>query len=119
MARLQDHLDSALNAHLLAQQHPNERLKLVHRLHHRFTDIKPEGDTAIKLAGGPATLAEAEPPPPATPDLPLIPRVNVRYRHHAKHLSSKHQEAHLIHDTSTSSLTDRRELLIKVQALPG
>ena len=104
-----------LNDSLMAQLHPDERLKLFQRLQHRFTEIKHDGDTPIKVAGVSANLPEPEPPAPAAPpDFPQILGVNVRYRTHAKHLVKQ-----LFHDPSTFSVNDRNELVIKGQAVPG
>ena len=98
----------------MAQLQPGERLKLFHRMQHRFNEINHEGVTPIKLAGVSATLPEPEPPPAGAPDLLQIPGFNHRYRTHAKHLMKD-----LFHDPTTFTVNDRTELVRKCQALPA
>ena len=125
LARIQDQLDTVLNDSSIAKLPPDERLKLFQKLQHRFTQIKNEGDTPLKLAGISSNLPEpavppviaagaaaAQSPPPRLP-VQLV-GVNKRYRTHASELMK-----HILQYPNLLSVNDRMEIVVKGHTVPG
>ena len=113
LARVQNQVDTVLNDPTLAQLPPDERLKLLQKLQHRFDQIKHEGDTPLKLAGVATTMPEPAPLPVSRPPIQLF-GINSRYRNHADALMK-----HILQDPATLSVNERNEIVVKGRTVPG
>ena len=120
MARVQDQLDAVLNDSSFATLQPDDRLKLLQRLQHRFSEVKHEGDTQVKLAGVSTVMPEptvaAAPVAPVSAVLPQLPLIGIngRYHTHAGQLIK-----HIFQDPSTLSVNERKEIVVKGHPVPG
>ena len=123
LARIKDQLDTVLSDPNLAKIPPDQRLKMLQQLQHRFDQVKHEGEMQIKLPGVASEVASTPepvaptPPPPLDqePEQPTEPEILVskRYKSHAKRLMKE-----ILRDPGILAVNDRKEIVVNGQTVP-